>query len=292
MPLLAHIEVGLDHSDEDHDVLARATLAGDCAAVNARIDEILRSSTVGNILRDGLRVALLGRPNVGKSSLLNALLKEDRAIVTPIAGTTRDTLEESVDWDGIPVVLTDTAGLRDDAQEAVERAGITRARQAIERSDVAVVLFDHSQPLTDDDRRIVDDIQTMPHLWVANKSDLPAGWPLEQLSGWNGNAAVISVSARTGEGLDDLVRAVKSQALGGAGSAGDAQWMLNLRHRAALERAKESLVRAARAADGDLFEECVALELKAALDALGEIIGETTTDDLLGEIFSTFCVGK
>src|SRR6185312_4733952 len=97
--------------------------------------EILRSSTVGNILRDGLRVALLGRPNVGKSSLLNALLKEDRAIVTPIAGTTRDTLEESVDWDGIPVVLTDTAGLRDDAQDDVERAGITRARQAIERSD-------------------------------------------------------------------------------------------------------------------------------------------------------------
>ncbi|HVO32267.1 MAG TPA: tRNA uridine-5-carboxymethylaminomethyl(34) synthesis GTPase MnmE [Elusimicrobiota bacterium] len=292
LPLLAHIEVGLDHSDDDHDFLRRDELASGCRSVAARMETILTSARVSKILRDGFRVALVGRPNVGKSSLLNALLKEDRAIVTPIAGTTRDTLEERLHWDGMPVVLTDTAGLRAASQDPVEQIGMDRSRQALEQSDVALGLFDGSEPLNADDRHVIELCAAKAHVWVVNKSDLPAGWPPAALSALNGGGPVVSVSARTGDGLDDLMRTAQSLALSETAPAGEARWLLNARHGRALEQARDALHRAADAAAENRFEECVALDLRAALNSLGDIIGETATEDLLGEIFSRFCVGK
>lgn len=292
VPLLAHIEVGLDHSDEDHDFLQAAQLRERSTQVLEAIDGILQSARTGKILREGLRVTLVGRPNVGKSSLLNALLREDRAIVTPVAGTTRDTLEESANWDGLPVVLTDTAGLRSQSHDPVERLGMDRTRKSLEASDVVIGLFDASEPLTAEDEAVIQSCAYRPHLWALNKSDLTAQSTPEDLSRYNGSAPTVHLSALTGKGIPELIQQVKRLALGDWEPRAQAEWILNQRHAAALQRAREALLRAQEASDTSVPEECVALELKTALQALGEIIGETTTEDLLGEIFSQFCVGK
>jgi len=319
LPLLAHIEVGLDHSDEDHDFLSRNGLIEKCRGVQGEIEALLASARVGKILREGVRVALVGRPNVGKSSLLNALLKEERAIVAPIPGTTRDTLEENVSWEGLPVVLTDTAGVRDDSQDPVERLGMERTRKALRAADIVLCVFDASQSLSEEDYELIEQCTSKPHLLVANKIDLadqlrltPVPSPDGRGVKVNGQATlshrervtprewrgvrllspVIEVSAKTGEGLDNLVQKVKQLSLDGQGSSSEMRWMLNVRHQTALTRARDALTQAVLAAQKDAFEECVALELHTALGALGEIIGETATEDLLDQIFSKFCIGK
>ncbi len=292
LPLLAHIEIGLDHADEDHDFLQRDQLLATCQTLTQDIDEILASAQTGKVLREGYRVALFGRPNVGKSSLMNSLLKEDRAIVTPIAGTTRDTLEETVQLDGIPVILTDTAGLRSETSDPVEKLGIERTRASMQNADIVIGLFDGSEELTAEDKRVIAEASDKPHLWVLNKCDLPARISPETLRALNGGGQVIPLSAKTGTGIDVLIRAIAQNALSQKATASEARWLLNARHTAALERVKEALAMAVKATREESPEECIALELKTALNALGEIIGETTTEDLLGEIFSRFCVGK
>jgi tRNA modification GTPase len=292
LPLLAHIEVGLDHSDEDHEFMSRENLSARCAEVQNEIEVLLRSAQVGKTLREGLRVAILGRPNVGKSSLLNALLKEERAIVAPTPGTTRDTLEESVNMNGIPVVLTDTAGLRPDSQDPIEHLGMERTRRCLEQADIVLGLFDGSEAFSAEDEHIILESLAKPHIWVVNKSDLPGRFALETLHSFNGKAPVVTLSAKTGEGLDALIQQVTRLEMVEKSMSSEAQWLLNTRHQAALARAREALVLATQAAQAQNYEECVALELQTALGALGEIIGETTTEELLDQIFSTFCIGK
>jgi tRNA modification GTPase len=292
LPLLAHIEVGLDHSDEDHDFLARAHLTERCVIVQKEIETILDSTRVSHILREGLRVVLLGRPNVGKSSLLNALLKEERAIVTPTPGTTRDTLEESVHWNGIPVILTDTAGLRRNTEDPIENLGIERTRRSLCEADVVLGLFDGSETFSQEDEHVVQEAMSRPHVWVINKSDLPPQITSSTFQTYNGLAPVVSLSAKTGVGLESLISTLTRLAVGEKAQASEARWLLNSRHQAALEKAREALTQAAKAAQSGAYEECVALELQTALGALGEIIGETTTEDLLDQIFAQFCIGK
>ncbi len=292
LPLLAQIEVGLDHSDEDHNFLLRDELIRTCTKVDAGMNELLASASSGKVLREGYRVALLGRPNVGKSSLLNALLKEERAIVTPIAGTTRDTLEETLTLHGIPVILTDTAGLRVSTEDPVEKIGMDRTRQSLAQADLVIGLFDGSEAFTPEDAQVIEAASSRPHLWVINKMDLPAQISANELHARNGNAEAISLSAKTGMGLESLLAAIERNALQEKAGASEAQWLLNVRHAAALEHARTALAQAVQSARDKMPEECIALDLKTALDALGEIIGETTTEDLLGEIFSRFCVGK
>ena len=188
--------------------LSRARLAARCGAVQNDIEALLQSAQVGKTLREGLRVAILGRPNVGKSSLLNALLKEERAIVTPTPGTTRDTLEESVNMNGIPVILTDTAGLRPDTHDPIERLGMDRTRRCLEQADVVLGLFDGSEAFSAEDEHIILQSLAKPHIWVVNKSDLPRRFALETLQSINGSAPVVTLSAKTGEGLEDLIRQV------------------------------------------------------------------------------------
>jgi len=292
LPLLAHIEVGLDHSDEDHDFISRAHLTTRCEEVRQEIDSLLQSARVSKILREGLQVALLGRPNVGKSSLMNALLKEDRAIVAPTPGTTRDTLQESVNVNGMPMVLTDTAGLRPEAQDSVEKQGMERTRRSLQEADVVLGLFDGSTGFSAEDDHMIRQAMTKPHIWVINKCDLPRQFSSETLQTYNGSAPVVTLSAKTGEGLETLVEQLTALALDEKARTSEARWLLNARHEDALLRAREALSHAVDAAREETFEECVALELQTALGALGEIIGETTTEDLLDQIFSTFCIGK
>lgn len=282
LPLLAHVEVALDHSDDDHEFLAREGLIEQCERLQEGLTQLLRSGPIGQRLRDGLRVVLVGKPNVGKSSLLNALLKHDRAIVTAIPGTTRDTLEEWTDWNGLPVLLTDTAGVRATASDPVEHLGIERSRRAMAAADFIFVVQDASQSPDAEDEAVLAAVAEKPHVLVLNKSDL----------GQRSVREGLAVSALTGEGLERLTERVSRFALGETAGSLEARWMLNQRHRETLERATEALARATAAARADAYEDVIALELRTALSALGEIIGETTTEDLLGQIFANFCIGK
>lgn len=288
LPLLAQIEVGLDHSDEDHEFLPHARLVERCREAVGSIDDILASARIGKVLRDGFHVAILGRPNAGKSSLLNALLREDRAIVTPVAGTTRDTLEERIEIDGVPVVLTDTAGLRDRSGDPVEAIGIERTKRAAREADLVLWVCDAGREPESGGFDQPAELASIPVVVVRNKIDLIR----RPLDGGSFPAGTLEVSALTGEGLEALRAALHRRAILQGGGVQSARWLLNVRHQGALARARESLGLAQEAAEGSAYEEVVALELRAALSALGEIIGETTTEDLLDQIFSTFCIGK
>jgi tRNA modification GTPase len=272
------------------------------------LDQLLATADQGLIYRQGARAALVGRPNAGKSSLLNALLRVDRAIVTPIPGTTRDTLEETANLRGIPVVLVDTAGIAETA-DPVERLGVARSRAALAAADLALLVLDASAPPNHDDTAIAALTDGKPTVLVLNKIDLigedksqetrdqsQASFnllsPVSDLAvSWSHFAAVVETSALTGAGIDDLAGAIERVLLGGAAPAGD-RMITNPRHRAALGRACASLRDAqaahARGAPPDLL----AVDLTAALAAIGEVTGETVDEDLLSAIFSRFCIGK
>jgi tRNA modification GTPase len=273
--LRALVEAMLDFPEEEIDAVHADDASARLARLRAALQDTLAKSRQGSLLRTGIHVVIAGRPNVGKSSLLNRLAGEDRAIVTPIAGTTRDALREPIEIDGMPIVLVDTAGLRA-SQDEVERLGIQRTRQELERADVVLEVFEAGsaappgEPLAKEATRIR----------VYNKSDLAPGFAP------SGPGAVV-VSAKTGAGLDGLRKAILQTA--GWTSTGESVFLARERHVRALELARRHL----EAAAGALRQwEFLAEELRLAQQTLGSITGEFTADDLLGEIFSRFCIGK
>jgi tRNA modification GTPase len=258
------------------------------------VQGLLRGADQGIVYRQGARAALVGRPNVGKSSLLNALLRADRAIVTPIPGTTRDTLEETANLAGIPVVLVDTAGIHA-SDDPVEQLGVERSRAALAGADLALLVLDASAPLTPGDVEIAALTLEKPTILVWNKVDAaasasaagPPPLPHPRL------IATARTSARTGDGVDALARAVAEALLGGAPlAAGEARLVSSPRHRDALRRAEELLQAALAGWDAGHPTDLIGGDLNAALNALGEITGESVGDDLLDVIFSRFCIGK
>ena len=255
------------------------------------VTELLQGADQGILYRQGARIALVGRPNVGKSSLLNALLRIDRAIVTPIPGTTRDTLEESANLAGIPVVLIDTAGIHA-SPDPVERLGIERSCLALAQADLALLVLDATQRLTAEDMQIAELIGAKPCIEVWNKLDEePQFQPPPSTHDQQRPAILISV--HTGQGLDRLVQAIAHTLLGGApAAAGMAHLITNPRHRDALQRAQEQLTAALSGYETGHPTDLLAGDLTAALNALGEITGESVGDDLLDTIFSRFCIGK
>jgi tRNA modification GTPase len=225
---------------------------------------------------------------VGKSSLLNRLLKEERAIVTAVPGTTRDLIEEAIDLGGVLVHLVDTAGIRD-TEDPVEHEGIKRSWSAQEQADLRVIVLDGSRPLTADDHRLMDQAAEMRHVIVINKADLPA-----QISptAVKPGSVCIAVSAKTGDGVEDLRLAIRAQLTGSGPETADGVLVTNVRHQTALTRAHESLVEATSSIKDEMAAELVAVDLRAAADALGEITGAITNEEILSRIFSTFCIGK
>jgi tRNA modification GTPase len=262
-----------------------------CAA-RERVAALLATSDQGIIYRQGARAALAGVPNVGKSSLLNALLRADRAIVTPIPGTTRDTLEESANLCGIPVVLTDTAGIAE-TDDPVERLGVERSRAAIRAADLVLLVFDSTRPPGPAEAVIARELDGKPVIVVWNKVDLLPNAPQMTDNGQSFvvPASVVAVSAKTGQGLGDLARAV-AQVLIGRAPTGDTRLVSNARHRDALRRADEHLRDAIDGQARGIPPDLLAVDLTAALGALGEITGEGVGEDLLHAIFSRFCIGK
>jgi tRNA modification GTPase len=278
------VEATLDFPDEEVDILESADAAGRLGQIRADLEGIAGQARRGSLLRSGLHVVLAGQPNVGKSSLLNSLAGEERAIVTEIAGTTRDALRESIQIEGIPLHVIDTAGLRD-TEDQVERIGISRAWQEIERSDVVLLLVDARHGVTEDDRAILGRVPAgIPRLVVYNKIDLT---PLAPQRKQREGEVAIYLSAGTGAGID-LLHAELLRIAGWHAGEEDV-FMARERHLQALEEAGRRLEAAAgQSRRLELFAE----ELRLAQEALGSITGEFTADDLLGEVFSRFCVGK
>jgi tRNA modification GTPase len=312
--ILAAIEVTIDFSEEVGE-LEYAPLGRRLASVREGLERLLATAERGRILREGLRVAIVGRPNVGKSSLLNALLRTDRAIVTPIAGTTRDLLEESANVRGVPLVLIDTAGMRETA-DLVERIGVERAEAAASAGDVALLVVDASAGVTPEDRalgqRLVD-IEAHGILVAINKQDLVTTARAEAIVEETRHAfaalahAVLLVSAQTGAGLERLESALVESALStetGAvtadgpstafsmAEASETVLVASARHRQALENARSSVCEAERTVCARLPGDFIAIDVRGALDALGQITGETVTEDIIHRIFHDFCVGK
>jgi len=275
------VEATLDFPEEEIDFLEKADAFGQLAAIEDRLDEVLRQARQGALLREGLNVVLIGQPNVGKSSLLNRLAGYEAAIVTEIAGTTRDALREVIQIDGIPLHLTDTAGLRE-TQDPVEAMGIARTWKAVEHADVALLLIDAGHGVGAEESAILARLPGIPCLTVHNKIDLAAE------SARIGTAGdEIWISAKTGEGLDLLRRRLRE--LAGWQATGEGVFMARRRHLEALAKSVGHLHAARENLPGlDLFAE----ELRLAQVALDAITGEFTADDLLGEIFSRFCIGK
>ncbi len=289
--VLAQLEAAIDFPEEGLEFQQKQQLDKKIQSANTEIKKLVDSYRQGKIYREGLRVTLVGKPNVGKSSLLNALLQEDRAIVTPHPGTTRDTLEERVRIQDIHITIVDTAGLRHQPGE-IEQHGIERTRHALAQADLVLVIFDRSQALDDNDAMLIKEVNDQPKLVLLNKSDLP-----QVLDGADlmrklaGGPAPLTLSATGGEGLEGLREALYQSALGGRTSGEDIV-ITRERHRQALAQAQSSLGRVSQSLQADLSEDLIAVDLNIALEHLGGILGKTFVDDLLDQIFHDFCIGK
>ena len=283
--LLAYLEASIDFPEDE---VPLQDIAPVLEQVRAQIKQLLAHADQGIIYRQGVRAAIVGRPNVGKSTLLNALLRTERAIVTPIPGTTRDTLEETMNLRGIPLVLVDTAGIAA-TEDLIERLGVERSQEALRRADLALLVVDGSEPLTGADGEIAGLVGQRPAILVINKNDLPqVVAELDLLP----DAPRVRLSALTGEGLETLEEAMVEAVLSGRVVASDEPLISNPRHKALLQRALEHLTSAQEAHGQEMPADFIAIDLTAAVNALGEITGETVSEDLLEAIFSNFCVGK
>lgn len=284
--VMAKLEASLDFPDEGYHFVAPREAGASIAEVIARIDAWLADANRGRMIREGAAVAIVGTPNVGKSSLFNLLLNANRAIVTAIPGTTRDLLTEQAEVGGLSLSLIDTAGVRE-TTDVIEQEGVARAQAAIDVADVAIVVLDRSRLLSMEDRALLGVTASRPRVVVWNKIDLPPALPLEPLD----PVEAVAISAKSGVGIDRLIVAVRS-ALGGGESFRDRPSVTNIRHVKQLKRAKDALSRAATALDSQVSEEFPLLDLQEASAALQEITGKRTTDDLLRHIFERFCIGK
>jgi len=294
LEILAHLEVAIDFPDEEAEIIAPDQAAERLdREVLAPLDRLLAAYDSGRVFREGLKAAIVGRPNVGKSSLLNALLKTDRAIVTPVPGTTRDLIEAEAVLSGLPMTLIDTAGLETPPADEIEAEGQRRAAARLAAADLVLLVLDRSRPLTDEDRRLFAAAPAGRTLLVLNKIDLPAAFTLDQAADFLGGGPAVEISALTGQGLDRLQEEIFKTACGGPASPDQVPDLVpNLRHKKALEAARPALARAVEGLKNGLAPELAALEINLALEALGGLIGLTTPDDVLEEIFSRFCLGK
>jgi tRNA modification GTPase len=289
MKILAHVEAHIDFPDEDISPDTKAQLLKRLENGIVFMDELLRTANEGQILRRGIRAAIIGRPNAGKSSLLNQLLGHDRAIVSSIAGTTRDTIEETANIRGLPVVFIDTAGLREGRDE-IEVEGIRRSRETLEKAELILHVLDASEPLTSADEIYLAEFAAKKRIFILNKIDLPKRLELPELA--TRHSPLVTVSCLSGQGIEALKDAIKNLVWAGKIEAGMLQVMINSRHQEALGRARAGAVRTRDALRADATLELVALDLRIAVNAVGEIVGKTATDDLLDSIFSQFCIGK
>lgn len=290
--ILAVLETSIDFSDEDVEVGNLPNAAKDIAVIADELSRLALTYGEGKIYRDGVNVIIAGRPNVGKSSLLNTLLGEKRAIVTAMPGTTRDFIEETISIKGVPVKLTDTAGLRE-PQNIVEKEGVDLVWEKLSQADVAIVVVDGSEALTKEDVEIIERCEAKKFFLVINKADLPHVLDGNELADLYPDVMPpIWISAKHGDGIPALKDAIHSLVLNGSEYGQTLTVVSNIRHKIAIEKTRDLLLKAGDSILQGLSPEFSAFDIRQALDSLGEIAGETVTEEVLDRIFSNFCIGK
>lgn len=292
LDVLAQVEVNIDYPEyDDVEEMTSKLLREKAIDVRTKIEQLLVTARQGKILREGLATALVGRPNVGKSSLLNHLLHEDKAIVTDIAGTTRDVIEEYVNVRGVPLKLVDTAGIRE-TDDMVEKIGVERSRQAIDRSDLVMLLLNASEPLTTEDIELLQLTQAKKRIIVLNKMDLEPKLDLNELYQYVDKAEVLKTSVLKNEGISELEEHIAALFYGGIENSQTTVLVTNARHIALLEQAEAALESVLTGLDQELPVDLVQIDMTRAWELLGEITGDSYQDELLDQLFSQFCLGK
>lgn len=287
--LVTRLEVMIDYPEEDLEDIAVPDVSGALKGMQKKLQHMLEESQSGRMIRDGVMAAIAGTPNAGKSSLLNRLLQEERAIVTDVPGTTRDVLEEWITLRGIPVCLVDTAGIRE-TDDTVEKIGVSRARQYLDRADIILAVIDSSRPLTEEDKDILQSVAGKNVIVVLNKTDLPPVVTSKDLSPYG--FLLCPISASTGKGLDELKDMLLQEVLKGGFTDGPSALLTNTRHIELVRQSAEALNRAQQSLQDGMPLDCAVVDIRQAWDALGSITGDTVHDDIVEEIFSRFCLGK
>ncbi|WP_342563674.1 tRNA uridine-5-carboxymethylaminomethyl(34) synthesis GTPase MnmE [Paenibacillus sp. FSL R7-0345] len=288
---LAHIEVNIDYPEHDVEALTADFIKEKSSLVMAGIDKLLKTANEGKILREGITTAIVGRPNVGKSSLLNALARDNKAIVTDIPGTTRDVIEEYVTINNIPLKLLDTAGIRE-TMDVVERIGVERSKAAFSDADLILLVLNANEELHEDELALMEQIHGRQALVIMNKMDLPPQLDKAKLLTFFEESSIVPMSVLEEEGLDKLEEAISELFFGGKLESGDLTYVSNVRHIALLKKAHKSLQDAYEAAEMLVPIDMIQIDVRLAWEQLGEIIGDTAADSLLDQIFSQFCLGK
>ena len=289
--LIGKLEVTIDYPEEDLEDLTNEEIKTSLAAIQQSLAALLERSKQGRIIKDGLRTAIVGRPNAGKSSLLNALLQEERAIVTDIPGTTRDTIEESIKIGGVPLVLMDTAGIRE-TDNTIERIGIERAKASMEKADLIMAVIDGSTPLEASDRELLSSLTGRKALVILNKYDLPQEIEKEDIQKITGDIPVVPISARYGSGMEELEEELHHITDHQDAAAGRELFLTNLRHVDLVKKSLEAVERAQDSLAAGMPADCITVDLTEAWQTMGEITGDTIDNELINTIFERFCVGK
>lgn len=289
--MIAHLEVTIDYPEEDiEDVSAQEVRTG-LEPILEKMDNLLATAQRGKLLRDGVMVSIIGRPNAGKSSLMNALLREDRAIVTNIPGTTRDSIEEFLTIQGIPVRLIDTAGIRE-TEDIVESMGVEKARQYLDKADVVVLVIDGSKPLEPEEQELLQLITNRPSIIFLNKADQAQYISKEEIAAMGTFTEIVTISAAQGEGMDEMARVITSLVQGGSVQASHEAMLSNVRHITLMEQAKVSLDQSILAIDSGMPIDLIVTDIRAAWELLGDITGESLRESMVDELFKRFCLGK
>ena len=289
---LAQVEVNIDYPEyDDVEEMTLQLLREKTQQVLQGIRALLNTASQGKILRDGLKTAIVGRPNVGKSSLLNVLLREEKAIVTDIAGTTRDTIEEYVNVRGVPLQLIDTAGIRE-TDDVVEKIGVERSRKALKEADFVLLLLNQSETLQEEDIRLLETTKGMKRIILFNKTDLPSKLSKEDIALYANEEEIVTTSMLNKEGIDQLEEKIAGYFFQGQMNERDATYLSNTRHIALLEKAEQALVEVQNGIEMEMPVDLIQIDFTRAWDLLGEITGDSVQDELLTQLFSQFCLGK
>jgi len=289
--LLAHIEVNIDYPEHDVEAMTSSYIREQCEKTITDIDKLLKTASEGKILREGILTAIVGRPNVGKSSLMNTLTQENRAIVTDIPGTTRDVIEQYVTLNGIPLRLLDTAGIRE-TNDVVEKIGVERSRDAIVEADLILFMLGGNEPLQDEDKELLSSLEGRSVIVIVNKTDLEQQLQLDEVMPFLNSGSLVKMSMIKQEGLDQLEAAISGMFFEGKLEANDLTYVSNVRHISLLKKSKQSMQDAIEATYIGIPIDVIQIDARLAWEALGEILGDEAGDSLIDQIFSQFCLGK
>ena len=291
LDVLVNLAVNIDYPDEDIEEITYDNLEQNIVLIGDMIGKLLSTASTGRMIREGIKVAIVGKPNVGKSSLMNSLLRETRAIVTEIPGTTRDTIEEAVSIRNIPVYLVDTAGIRE-TSDKVEKIGIEKSKEAFNNADFIIFILDGSQDISEEDRNIMDYIGKRKSMVLINKRDLGNKISEEDVKEKLPDAQIIETSLIDGKGIEDIENSIENLVYGGEIVQKESLMVNNVRHIELLEKSRDSLRDALNMILANEALDFIEIDVKSAYEYLGEIIGETVSDDIIDEVFSRFCLGK